>query len=308
MGRTFVCFVSFVWLAIPRIALAQTPDAVGVRAQAMGGGFTAVADDATASWWNPAGIAGGAFLNMIVEYGKATDPPASGSPSHRGFALAFPGLGLSYYRMTVSEIRPAGSTADAAGDRQDGGTFSVRSVDLSQFGATVGQSLGNHLVIASTLKLMRAAGDSEGGLDIGAMAVYGLVRAGVTVRNVREATFGEGDSAIALKRQVRAGLALSSATSTAFGGATLAVDADLRNVATAVGDERRIAAGGEVWAKKRWVGARGGVSASTTGERRTAVSGGVSVAARPGLFVEAQATGGSDRLRKGWAAALRLTF
>lgn len=308
MGRAFVVVVSFALFLPPVSVLAQSPDAVGIRAQGLGGAFTAVADDATASWWNPAGLAGGAYLNLILEYGESRDAPEPDRPSHRGFALAFPALGLSYYRLTLREIAPAGSTDASSAGRQDPGTPGVRTLDLSQFGATVGQSVGRHLVVASTFKLMRAAGETQGGLDVGALAVYGPLRAGLTVRNVREATFGEGGDAFMLRRQVRAGLALSSATSTAFGGATLAFDADLRALPTPAGGERRVAAGAEVWERRRRVGARAGVSASTIGERRTAVSGGISLALKPGVFGEGQLTGGSDELRKGWGLGLRVTF
>src|SRR5262249_35821727 len=152
---SFVAFVSLVHgVAAP--ARAQSPDAVGVRAQGMSGAFTAVADDATATWWNPAGLATGAYLNLLVEYGRTTDPERS----HGGFAIAFPALGVSYYRMTVSEIQVGSSTGGSQGVRQDPGTVDVRAVDVSQFGATLAQSIGGHLVVASTLKLQRSLGDS----------------------------------------------------------------------------------------------------------------------------------------------------
>lgn len=314
IGIAFVFFLSLVWCcAFPSFVSAQSPDAVGVRAQGMGGAFTAIADDATASWWNPAGLASGAYLNMVLEYGEAKDPPTPDKLFHRGVAIAFPALGLSYYRLTVSEIAPAGSTGPAAAGRQGTGTPGVRSLDVSQFGATVGQSLGNHLVVASTVKLLRASTastdtESQGGLDLGAMFVYRPWRAGVVVRNAREPTFGEGDAAFTLRRQVRAGAAWSSAASTAYGGAAVAFDADLRVLPTALGDERRVAVGGELWTKRRVIGARAGVSGSTVGERRAAYSGGVSLALRNGVFGEGQLTGGSDSLRKGWSLGLRVTF
>src|SRR3982751_592435 len=68
---------------------AQTTDAIGVRAQGMGGAFTAVADDATASWWNPAGLAGGAFFNALLEVDR---PDTKTSDSIRGVAIAYPAL------------------------------------------------------------------------------------------------------------------------------------------------------------------------------------------------------------------------
>ena len=48
---------------------------VGTRAQGMAGAFVAVADDATATWWNPAGIATGALLGVSMEH---TDRPGPG--------------------------------------------------------------------------------------------------------------------------------------------------------------------------------------------------------------------------------------
>src|SRR5437762_12072611 len=70
--RPLVCFassvslVTFVSFVRPSEARGQTTEVVGVRAQGMGGAFTAVADDATATWWNPAGLARGAYFNAIV--------------------------------------------------------------------------------------------------------------------------------------------------------------------------------------------------------------------------------------------------
>src|ERR1700704_2735214 len=107
MFKPFVSLVSFVFMAAPLAA--QTTDTIGVRAQGMGGAFTAVADDATASWWNPAGMAGGAYFNALLESGRRQEPSsdrtAAGDPQRasraetRSFAVAFPALGLSYYRL-----------------------------------------------------------------------------------------------------------------------------------------------------------------------------------------------------------------
>src|SRR4051812_50095968 len=118
-----VCCLLFLSSVVP--AAAQIPDAVGVRGQGMGGAFTALADDSSATWWNPAGVAGGAFLNMILEYGTATEAPTNDSFSHLGFSFAFPALAVSYYRMPISEIRLVNSTDGALGGRQDPGTLSV---------------------------------------------------------------------------------------------------------------------------------------------------------------------------------------
>jgi hypothetical protein len=323
-------------------ASAQPPDTIGVRAQGMGGAFTAVADDATASWWNPAGMAGGAYFNALIEAGTQRDPPSDRNSSGdlqnaaradtRSFAVAFPALGLSYYRLQVSEIQPRTSTGTASGGRQEGGATEVRlrTLVLNQFGATVGQSLGSHLVIASTVKLMNAgavsevqspgtasldaakdldpSGATKAGLDVGAMAVLGRVRIGVMVRNLNELEFGSGVDAFRLTRQARAGVAMSSGTRGVIGTATVAVDADLTTTTTVLGDERRVAAGGEVWTTGKTIGGRFGVGVNTMGTRRTSINGGVSVAVKRGVYADVELSGGTDDGRRGWGAGLRVTF
>src|SRR5512134_1805344 len=50
-------------------ATAQVFEAVGIRALGMGGAFVGVADDATAVYWNPAGMATGQMVGASVEMG-----------------------------------------------------------------------------------------------------------------------------------------------------------------------------------------------------------------------------------------------
>jgi hypothetical protein len=112
-------------------AHAQIYELVGTRAQGMGGAFVAVADDATATWWNPAGLATGAYLSGVLERSLITEPreTAPEGPLWRGestgFALVFPALGLSYYRLRINEIAPATSTDAGGVDRQDPGVAGV---------------------------------------------------------------------------------------------------------------------------------------------------------------------------------------
>src|SRR5262245_9122739 len=170
---SFVCLVSFVFLR-PSLLSAQIYESIGTRAQGMGGAFVAVADDASTTWWNPAGLIL-TYFSAIVEQSE-TDFPADAPPAGpasrtepRSFAVAFPALGLSYYRLRISEIAPAISTETAQAVRQDLGVAGagVRSFVTNEFGATIGQSLGEHLIIASTLKLVRAgqAFAASGSLD-----------------------------------------------------------------------------------------------------------------------------------------------
>lgn len=59
----FLCSAMFMVIFMVSVASAQVvgldwiPTGSGARAIGMGGAFTAIADDATAAWWNPAGLA-----------------------------------------------------------------------------------------------------------------------------------------------------------------------------------------------------------------------------------------------------------
>jgi hypothetical protein len=299
MFKAFVSLVSFVVISAPVVTTAQSSELIGIRAQGMAGAFTAVADDSSATWWNPAGLAGGAYFNGIIEYGHPRLLPDD--PIY-GLSVAFPALGLSYYRIPLSQVRPESSTGTAAGSRQDEGVLSV-------YGATVGQSMGEHLVVGSTVKLARASG-TQAGLDLGAMASFGRARVGLMVRNAKEIEFDKGTvDAWRLQRQARAGAAFATGSRGVVSGATVAVDADLTTIDTPRGDSRRMAVGGEVWTGRRVLGLRGGFNMSTIGERQTSFSGGASVSVRSGTFLDVHLSRGErDSDQNGWGAALRVTF
>jgi hypothetical protein len=340
MVKTFVSLASFVIVSAPLLARAQIYEAVGTRAQGMGGAFVAVADDASATWWNPAGLATGSYFSGIIERDSNSDPgtPAAAGPAGRdtatGVAVAFPALGLSYYSLRVSEIRPASaapSTASGASGRQDEGVQGVglSSFSASKFGVTIGQSIGRNLVVASTLGLIhggvatgsdaasgsQALDDADGlgvpsethaDVDLGAMLAAGSLRVGASVKHVTEPHFGDGDAGISLDRQARAGIAVVSKSGAH--AVTVAADLDLTRTATVNGDVRHVAGGVEGWFAKRRLGLRGGVSANLVGSARPAPSAGVSLAVKSGLYLDGAATFGSDQSRKGWALALRATL
>jgi hypothetical protein len=337
MNRACAWLITLGLVLSARTVRAQVHETVGTRAQGMGGAFTAVADDATATWWNPAGLAAGAYFNLILETGSQHEPADDSAvpgwrAASRGFSVAYPALGLSYYRLRISEIESAGSTVSDAASRQDQGAAPVRIRlrVLNQFGATVGQSIGAHLVVASTVKLVRAGAAADvrdratssldmaedlrpqaemhAGLDLGAMAKFRMVTFGLMVRNATESTFGDGDAAFTLARHVRAGIAVSSGGAQGAAQLTVAADADLSRTDGVSGEERRFGAGAEVWTRSRRFGIRGGLGGNFIDRVTPAPSGGISVAIRPGTYVDAHVTWGSDEVRRGWGAAFRVTF
>src|SRR4051812_15263428 len=105
---------------------------VGVRAAGMGGAFTAVADDGSAVYWNPAGLASGAFFSLVLDRNTGDEGSAA------LLALSTPPLGLSYYRTATGEL---GSGR--------------HSLVAHHAGATVVQSVGGRMSVGATLKLVR---------------------------------------------------------------------------------------------------------------------------------------------------------
>ena len=300
MRRACLVVVStFSFLVLPRVADAQMYESVGIRAQGLGGAFVGLADDATATWWNPAGVGGGPYFDLIAEYSR---PDLAPDQSRVAIAAAVPSLGISYYRLPVSQMRPLASTATDRSSRQEDGY-------LSQFGATFGQSIGP-VIVASTVKVLNALGETHVDLDLGAMVTVRRVKAGLSLRNLHETTFESDADVLSLQRVARAGVSAS----TAPGGAVslvVAADADLNSVTTVLGDERHIAGGVEAWLFKRVLGVRGGLSAETnhsTSSRSIGLSGMAVAGQNLKTYVDAQWTGGSDASRRGWGAELRLTF
>lgn len=291
-------------LLVSRPASAQIFESVGIRAQGMAGAFVAVADDATATWWNPAGLVNVGLFSGLVERRYVKEPSEEAA---LGVAFAVPSMGVSYYRLRVAQNPAADPTGTAAANRQDTGApgLPLPTFVLSQIGVTVGQSLGGNVILASTLKLIRAD-QIRGDIDIGMLVKFGAMRAGLSVKHLHPPDLTADGNDIGLGRQVRVGAAYAPAPASPF-VLVLAVDADVTTLQTAYGETRRVAGGAEFMAWKR-LGVRGGVSANTIGERRTSYSAGASAAVQQGLFVDGQITRGDDEAKQGWGIDLRVTF
>jgi F plasmid transfer operon, TraF, protein len=324
-------------------AFSQTFDVVGTRALGMGGAFVAVADDASVTWWNPAGLPNSLILDGVVEgeagrLTKSDDRPISDQTGSEftsgGVAFAFPVVGVSYFRTRQSRLEP--SIAGSPSGRQNEGTARVgRSLLLHQVGLSLAHSLGDAVVLGATVRVMRgelstlnpadgsadevfeALGDIDGptevqaDVDLGVLVRMARLRVGLATRNLTTPSFSasDGNAGWQLERQARLGLAIVSDP----GGAgrhdwVVAVDTDLRRENTPLGERRDFAVGGERWFKAHRIGVRAGLSASTAGEARPAASGGASVAVASGFWVEAQVTRGGEDAERGWGVAAHVMF
>jgi hypothetical protein len=318
-----------------RPASAQIFEAVGSRALGMGGAFVAVASDSSATWWNPAGLAEGPFLDMA--YARAVDDRRSPLPAVRDraswFAVASPPVGFSYYRLRITDIQPFDPIAEAPAGREDRTAgLPVRSSSVTQVGATILQTLMPGVHVGSTLKYVRGTvrtgvGDAssstrdlvdegeelEGGkgegrfdLDVGVLATAGGLRLGAVVRNLRESEFGDG--ALRLPRQVRLGAAFDIERAGFGVPLVVAVDADAVSYETARGRRGVFAVGAEQWLLTRRLGIRAGARINRVGAKEKSATAGLSVAVRAGTYLEAHYVRGGSPEERGWGAAARVSF
>jgi hypothetical protein len=339
INRLRLFSLSLLLLCYAPPARAQLIESVGSRALGMGGAFVAVASDSTATWWNPAALAAGPFVDVAIATAVTEQRgQLPGSRDHTSwFTLGTPPFGFSYYRFRVTNI--AGSSPTVAGlpDRQVMGTgVPLESLSVNQLGVTLDQSIVDGIHIGTTLKYVRGTvrsgvGDAladpgalldqgedlEGGsvqgrfdLDVGVIGVGGPLRVGAVARNLTEPEFrapGEGVPTMRLPRQVRVGVAYDAAPVFDV-PLTIAVDADVRSYTTGTGERRAIALGAERWFLDQRLGIRAGGRFNTVGAKERTATAGVSYAVRSGLFLEGHVVRGGSTDERGWGAAARVSF
>jgi hypothetical protein len=293
-------------------AEAQTPP--GTRAAGMAGAFVGVADDASAVYWNPAGLATGAIVSFLVTFAEETIPPgdahAAAHERHtaRMLALSLPPIGIAYYRTGAygTAVTPPAATGPSSREEV---RRSVQALTTSVVGVSLLHSLTDHIVVGFTPKIVRGPGDTAFDVDAGVMIAVERIRVGMVARNLTTPVFGDAAGEIGeieLSREVRAGLAWGSQWP-GNSRLTVSVDGDVMARVTPFGDRRDIAAGVETWTPDRRLAVRGGVRRSTTGAARTAVAGGASWALRPTMFVEGHVTAG-EMSERGWSVGVRMGF
>lgn len=313
---------------LPVGALAQSPEGVGIRASGMAGAFVAVADDPSATSWNPGGLAAGALFGASFDVSGQASPRDEGSSRGRlngrlwQLAVVTPPLGLSYVKRHIGGRDGRSATVPRPGD------LAVARLDTQHVGITLVQSLTDGVAAGATVKFLRgtaasgvAAAATSGDaadladaladrsefavdVDLGIHAVRGPVRAGLLLSSATAPAFATpGGDELTLERQVRAGVAWQATSQW-----LVSVDADLLEAETLEGRRRRAAVGTEYWEVSRRFGVRGGVRLDTSGPRRPVGTFGASLAARPGFFIEGFGAVGAPEADRAWGLAVRATF
>ena len=330
-------------VVLPTVANAQSLDVVGTRAAGMAGAFVGVADDASASYWNPGGLAAGAYFSLVLDGGAEQAVPDQSPKGRKQSAflmgLAMPALGVTYYRLQRSVATPFELLVPADGltaDSEVPGVLPVRvdSLVTHHAGVSLVQSVLNNVAIGATLKLVRGVAASEPfgfvaaeaaldqhdlrgrasnkfDVDVGAMATYGSLKAGLTIRNMRQPEFKlpDDERSVQLERQARAGVSYALSPNW-----LVAADVDLLEKDDAFGERRDVAVGVEGRLARRVTlrsGLRLNVAGSTNGvgdDTDRAFAFGGTFAARAAVLIDGAAILGGDRAGHGWRVAARFVY
>jgi hypothetical protein len=328
MGKSFAAVLLACLLGplTPGFAAAQTFETLGTRAAGMGGAFVAVADDASAVYWNPAGLVlGGSYFSMVLDNNRGEVEPednrVGGRQTASLIAVSALPVGISYYRLESSTLRRSSTL----------GTSQLDRLTTHHAGVTLVQQVGEHVAVGSTLKwvhgyaasgivpagarddLLDGAGDlpehstNKFDMDVGVMALVGVFRAGLTLRNLTEPDFSTAaGGTLTLERQTRAGVSYVGVP-----GLIVAADIDLERARGSLGEIRDLAAGAEA---KLWqrVSVRSGFRFNTIGDEpgghAPVYSLGGTVATFRSLLVDGQITFGSRNGDRGWGVAARLVY
>jgi len=152
---------------------------VGARALAMGGAFTAVADDATSAYWNPAGL-------VKIEHIEATFMYAANMNVDRNlnyFAythwLGVGGIGISWLNAGMDDF----TRRDSEGNFEGSGDIGDNAIMFS-YGFEVG-----NLMMGGTAKVLHQDifGESETGFGIDLGGMFDLTdnaTAGLMIRDI----------------------------------------------------------------------------------------------------------------------------
>ena len=329
---------------LPADVAAQAFPAVGTRAAGMGGAFVGVADDATAIYWNPAGLAVGSYFSLVLDGGTGEVSPngslRGGDSSSLFLGLAMPALGLGYYRLQATNVAPRGALLTGGQALLTPPFAAVSELQIDTLithhaGISLVQSLLEGVAVGTTLKLVRgfaassivpgATADealrSEAAelfgkasnkfdFDIGVMASGGPLKVGLTLRNVLEPEFeAAGGGRLTQDRQARAGLSFAVSTNW-----LAAADFDLLRTTDTFGERRDIALGVEGRPASRLL-VRTGFSLNTVddngdidGSARKAYSVGASYAARASVYIDGHFTTGNDRAGRQWGLSARFLY
>jgi opacity protein-like surface antigen len=161
-------------------AMPQLKMGVGARALGMGGAFTAIADDATACYWNPAGLT--KIENIEATFMYTANMAVDRQVNYFAYAqwLGVGGLGVSWLNSGMMDM----PRNDSNGNNLGIGNYAGNSIAVSY-----GMEVGSLMVGASAKVLHQNVMDngSETGFGLDAGGLFNVtdnVTAGLMIRDI----------------------------------------------------------------------------------------------------------------------------
>jgi hypothetical protein len=247
-------------VVLPATAAAQNRVIhMGARAASMGGAFTGVADDATAFYWNPAGIAFGRFLSAGVYYGREESQRNGHLFEDRAGGLS---LGYTFMGVALTQFRESSGDGDV---RLGLDTFDVAISVLQSLPVDNLVVAGNvHYLSGTTQVGGLESRSSSWDVDLGLMYEPSLdLRLGLMLSHLREARFvlPDDDERLQVPRHARAGVSYRVAQSF-----LIAFDVDVSEQSSGDDSWRELSLGVEKGFFDRRAFVRGGLRAETGSE------------------------------------------
>ncbi len=170
---------------------------VGARAQALGGAFTALAEGATALYWNPAGIASADGLVLAFSHTELFDN-LDITHDYAAAALPFAGgvVGISYINLQSGDILRTDERFPAGGNPSFGQNFEWTGTAV---GAHYARRLTDRLQVGFSFKVVNEGLDNADanwwGVDVGTIFNTGLygITLGAALTNIGPSARFEGN-------------------------------------------------------------------------------------------------------------------
>ncbi len=204
--------ISLAWGSAAPDPLEEYRQGAGARASGLGGAFVAVADDATAGYWNPAGLS---QMNLYIyqaamQYGFL---PYEMNQSFVSYAFLWPHVGncaVSWWHSSIGPDVPKDGEGVPLASANQAEDSLLLSYGQKVYSWVKGLSLG------ATLKLQREsfleqASATGAGLDLGALwqpVLFWDHTLGATVQNLAQTMYGSNGRCESVPVMVKIGTAL----------------------------------------------------------------------------------------------------
>ncbi len=203
-SKVLVISLAVALIALPFVTASGEPDnstagsvfgfGTDAKSLAMGGAFVAVADNYSATYWNPAGLTQFSGVQLggmnLRPYGVANFSYGGGAVTIQDFAF-----GASYGQLSADLSDQFGyedSDYSAYGETMIGGSLAY-GIDFANFGASV--------------KSYQFEGETGFGFDLGTLMTFDGISLGVTANDVGGASLQGNDMSSTIKPSYRVGVA-----------------------------------------------------------------------------------------------------